>query len=226
MKDKAVQHGDVSQTSSDAALQLFRALQYLVDTTMGNCLQNMPEQIIQLAHQMHQIETKQQQSLYDFESVRKQLGNLASVNKLLENASETNHLLGKQHYDEHVIQPMLRSLFPVFDLIEDARRHRSISQQAADFANAVWSQLEQFLKTYDVDVIRHYPNDRFDPQVMKPITWVPVENKRLDGRVAESLQIGFRFTKGRILRLETVALFGHQPSRKNMVTLNERTEQC
>ncbi len=226
MKDKTVQHGGVPQTGSDAALQLLQALQYLVDSSMRNCLENMPEQIIQLAHQMHQIETKQQQALYDFESVKKQLGNLASVNKLLENASETNHLLGKQHYDEHVIQPMLRSLFPVFDLIEDARRHRSISEQVADFSKAVWSQLEQFLKIYDVDLIRHRPKDRFDPQIMKPIRWIPVENSRLDGRVAESLQIGFRLSKERILRLETVALFGHQPSQKNMVTLNERKEQC
>jgi len=205
------------QQGTDAALQLSQALQQLVGASMKNCLQNMPEQIMQLSHQVHKIETKQQQSVYNFESIQQQLENLASVNKLLENASKTNHLLGKQHYDEHIIQPIVRSLFPVLDLVEDAQKHWSNSQQITELFNVVWSQMEQFMANYDVHIIKHDINDKFNLQTMKPVKWIPIEDSQLDGCVAESLQIGFQFGKERMLRLETVSLFKFQPSQTNTI---------
>ena len=181
---------------------------------------------MQLLHQANKIETKQQQSVYDFESIKQQLENRASVSKLLENASEMNHLLAKQHYDEHVIQPMVRSLFPVLDLIEDARKHWSSSQQVTELFDAVWSQMEQFMAVYDVHVIKHGTNDKFNPQTMKPVKCIAIGDSQIDGCVAESLQVGFKFGKERMLRLETVSLFKFQPSQTKTIKLNERAEKC
>lgn len=213
------------QQGSDAILQLFQVLQQLTAASMTNCLQDMPRQVTQLSNQVSQVETKQQQSLYNLESVKQQVEKLTSTNKLLENASETNHLLGKEHYDEHVIQPVVRSLFPVLDLIEDARKHWSNSKRIIELFNVIWSQMEQFLAIYDVHVIKHAAKDEFNPQIMKAILWVPIDKKRLDGRVAESLQIGFQLGQIRMLRLETVSLFKYQPLETNSITLSERIEK-
>ena len=233
MRKKDVIEQDAVPRQSDAAavaLQLSHAIQQLVGLSCKDSLQNMPEQIIQMLGQMQQVETKQQQTLFQLESVKQQLDGMVSASKLLENASKTNHLLGKQHYDEHITQPILRSLLPVLDLIEDARKSREnqdedISRRSKDLFDAVWSQLEQFLANYDLHILRHNTNDRFDPQSMKPVTWTPTEDARLNGHVAKSLQIGFRLGEGRMLRLETVSLFKHQPSQNDTVTLDERVEQ-
>lgn len=218
MKEKS----NIPQQGSDAVWQLFQLLQQLIGSSMSNCLKDMPGQIVQLSNQLSQVETKQQQSLYDIESVKQQTEKLASMNNLLENASETNHLLGKEHYDEHVIQPIVRSLFPVLDLIEDARKHWSGSEQIIELFNVLWGQMEQFLAIYDVHAVKHAANDEYDPQIMKAISWTPVDDKRLDGCVAESLQTGFQFGEVRMLRLETVSLFKHQASKINSIVLNER----
>jgi hypothetical protein len=60
---------------------------------------------------------------------------------------------------------------------------------------------------------------------MRPVTWTPTKDKKLDGCVAKSLQIGFQQGEGKTLRLETVSLFKYQPSQTNAVTINERPEE-
>ena len=108
---------------SDAALRLAQAFQQLMEDSAADCLKEVPEQIVSLSNQISQVERKQQQSLYDFESVKQQLDNLTSTNKLLENAGKANQLLGQEHYGQHIVEPMVRSLFPVFDIIADSRKH-------------------------------------------------------------------------------------------------------
>jgi len=216
----------ILQQDTNAALQLFQALQHLVNASLDTRLQNMPEQILQLSNQVYQIETKHQQLFYTLDSVNRQLKNLASVTTLLENARQTNLLLGKQHYDEHIIKPVVRSLFPVFDHIEDARRHWSHSSQTTELLGAISSQLEQFLATYDVHVIQHQADNKFDPKIMKPIKLIPTEDGQLNDHIAESLKVGFRLGTERMLRLEMVTLFKHQPSQTNTINPNERAEKC
>ena len=209
------------------AILLIQALQQLIEMLNDHNSQKVAEHTMPMLYQMRQIETKQQQAVYHLEAMRKQFDVMVSNNKLLENASLANQLLGKQHYQDHIIQPIIRSVFPVFDIIEDTRKFwissgEQVDNRILDFINAVWSQLEQFLVNYDVHIISHNPNDQFDPQIMKPVKWTITDNRKLDGRMAESLQIGFRFGQDKVLRLESVSLSKYRASQTETITLNER----
>lgn len=220
------EESDIMKQGNDAVLQLFQVIQQLIGVSMANCLQDMPGQIVKLSNQVSQAETKQQQSLYDLESVKQQLEKLASTNKLLENASETNQLLSQEHYSQHIIEPMVRSLFPIFDLITDSRKHYSdLSSKEITLMHSVYSQLQQFLANYGIEIIKHTTGNSYNPKTMKAIKWEITSEKHLEKSVAESLQIGFQFGEVRMLRLEAVSLFKYQPSKTNTNKLIERTEK-
>lgn len=205
------------------------ALSQLIEMSDDRLSDAFAEHTMPLLYKMGQVETKQQQLIYSLEATRKQLEALASNNKLLENAGSTNRLLGEQHYEDHIIQPLVRSVFPVFDIIEDTRKSwkavgNELDRQVLEFIDAIWSQLEQLLVNYDVHIVRHRSGDLFEPQEMKPIRWVPADNRMLEGRVADCLQIGFKSGGQRVLRLESVSLFKYQPTKIKTVTSNERVE--
>ena len=216
---------DITKQGTEAILQLFQVFQQISDASAKNCIQDMPGQIVQLSNHVSQIETRQQQSVFCTESIKQQLENMASTNKLLENASETVLLLGKEHHEEHVIQPVVRSLFPVLDLIEDARKHWTSSEQVIELLNGIWSQMEQFLAIYDVHITKHTTGDSYNPKAMKAIKWEFTPEEHLEKSVAQSLQIGFTLGQTRILRTETVSLFKYQPLQTDSINLNERTEK-
>jgi len=128
--------------------------------------------------------------------------------------------LGKQYYQEHIIEPMLRSLFPVFDIIADSRKHHGdCSCNAMSLMDSIYSQLQQFLVNYDVEIFEHSAGDRFNPKSTKPIGWESTAEKHLENSIAQSLQAGFRLGQTRILRMETVSLFKYQPSKTNTTHL-------
>lgn len=211
---------DIQQDEvSDVAWQLAEAFQELMEEFTADSPEELSEQVVGLSNQISQVERKQQQSLNDLESVKHQMDNFTSTNKLLENAGKANQLLGQEHYDHHIIEPMVRSLFPVLDLIEDAYKHWISSKQITELLCAVWSQMQQFLAVYDVHAIKHKPNRKFNPKEMKPIKWIPTDNSDFNGQVADSLRIGFRLGNERILRIETVALYKYQPSEINNVNI-------
>ena len=160
------------------------------------------------------LEAQKSKIACDLGAIRQQVASLTSIHQLLERASQANHLLGKQHDTNHVIAPMLRSLFPVLDLIEDSLDHRNEDDLSAGMNQkplmAIWCQLEQFLSNYDVHILKHDNGTQFDPKMMKPVASVQTDNKRLHRHVAESLQIGFQMNDRQILRLETVSIFNYQ----------------
>ena len=224
-RDKAPQ----GPGTDSPATWLAEGLRRLIEQVHDHTLQEFAEQTMPILYQMGQIETKQQQSIYHLEVIRKQLEAFLANNKLLENASLENQTLTKQHYEDHVILPMVRSIFPVFDIIQDSRNSWNgngglADQQIMDFANAIWTQLQQFLLNYDVDIISHKPKATFEHQIMKPVRTEPTNNRDLDGLMARSLQVGLKFGKHRLLRLETVSLYKYRPSQIETVTLNERKE--
>lgn len=221
------EENDIQQEEvSDAALQLAQAFQELMEEHASDFPEEVSEQIVHLSNQISQVESKQQQSLHHFESIRQLLENTISVNKLLEKAGEANFLLGEQHYEEHIIEPMLRSLFPIFDLIADSRRHQGhYGCNTTSLMDSIYSQLLQFLANYGIEIFEHSPGDSSDHKSMKPIKWEATSEKHLENLVAQSLQAGFRFGKARILRMEIVSLFKYQPSETNSVNLNERVEE-
>lgn len=205
-----------------AAMVLGQALLRFLERSNSRIAEKILEKLIPMASQLIQVETQQKQLNFQLGSVEKVLSNLSSHSKLLENASQTNLLLGKQHYEDHIIQPMARSLFAVIDLIEDAHKsrknnHGQSDQDQAELIEAIKVQLEQFLHNYGVEVIRHQPNTQFNRQLMKPVSRVSTTDKRLDGLVAGSLQIGFRWNQQRLLRPESVSIYKYVQANINSI---------
>ncbi|MBI9019456.1 MAG: hypothetical protein JEZ07_19580 [Phycisphaerae bacterium] len=216
----------MNKQETNSALQLFTILQQLCKPVLPENLFLIPEQLMGLSHLLSQIDTHQQKLLNSGNAVKSQLENLTANNALLASASKANAVLSSQHYDDHIIIPMVRSLFPVLDLIIDAQRHWVSSQQITDLLDAIWVQFQQFLDIYDIHIISNSCNDQFNPQTTKPIKWIGTDDKPLDGLIAESLRVGFQLGTNRMLRFETVSLFKYQPNEFQTIILNERTEQC
>jgi len=222
-EESDIQQEEVSET----ALQLAQAIQELMEEYEPDLPQEVSEQMVRLSNQVSQLENKQQQSINHLESIRQLLENMASANNLLEKAGEANLLLGKQHYHEHIIEPMLRSLFPILDMIADSRKHHvDCGCNAMSLMDSIKSQLQQFLANYEVEIFEHSQGDNFDPKTMTPIKWEITPEKHLENLIAQSLKAGFRLGQARILRMETVSLYQYQLSKTNSVTLIERTEKC
>jgi len=161
------------------------------------------------------------------ERIEKQLDQLIAGNKLLENASQENRILSEEHYQDHIVEPMVRSLFPVIDLINDAKNRNMDSGKdentgANGLTEAIFIQLQQFLSAYQIEPIQHQPGAKFDPRQMRPLKTVSTQDKRLADRVARSLQAGFRCGRERLLRPESIALYKYcQP--KSINQTKERT---
>ena len=218
----------ISKEVSNASLYLAAALQEMMDSTIvnySNGMEDVPGNIIQLSNKIEDISRKQQQSLNSFDTVKQLIENTVSANELLENAGQTNLLLGKEHYEVHIIEPMLRSLLPVVDIIEDSRKHNNFCHcSSTKVLDSIYSQVLQFLAGYGVEMFKHQPGDKFDPKNMKPIKWEFTSDASLNNTVAKSLQAGFRFEQTRILRMETVSLFKYKLSETENNNFNERIE--
>ena len=221
------EENDIQQEEvSDAAWQLAQSFHELMEECAPDFPEEVSEQIVRLSNQISQVETKQQQSLYGLESVKQQLDDLTSTNKLLENAGKANQLLGQEHYAQHIVEPMVRSLFPVFDIIADSRNHHGhCGCNATGLMDSIYSQLLQFLANYGVEIFEHTTADSYDREIMKPIKWETTSQEHLENSIAQSLQAGFRLGQTRILRMETVSLYKHQPSKTNTNILIERVEK-
>jgi molecular chaperone GrpE (heat shock protein) len=222
------EESDIQQEEvSEAACRLAQAFQELMEEYATDFPKEVSEQIVRLSNQISQVERKQQQSLHHFESIRQLLENTVSTNNLLEKAGEANQLLGQEHYNQHIIEPIVRSLFPVIDIIEDAYKswkdnHCQTGQGQAELIEAIRIQLEQFLQNYGIEVILHQPNTQFNRQLMKPVSRSSTTDKRLDGLVAKSLQIGFRWNQQRLLRPESVSIYKYVEA--NIKSIADRKE--
>lgn len=155
-------------------------------------------------------EAQNKKTGYQLQDISKRIEAFAANGELLENVNQTNRLLGSQFYEQRIIQPMVRGLFPLVDLIRNGERKLDVTQpdtkSLRQYLSALRVQLEQFLGNYGIEVFGHEPNSQFDPKIMKPLQTTHTGEANLDGLVAESLQCGFRIRE-RILRLETVSLF-------------------
>jgi len=178
--------------------------------------------LAQLETQSTKNQTSQQQIVYSLQHIEKQLDQLIAESKLLENASRENHLLSQEHYQDHIVQPMVHSLFPIIDFINDAedRSGEPATDRKIDtneLTGAIFTQLQQFLAVYQIEPIRHRPKAKFNPSLMRPVKTVTTENRQLDNRIAKSLRVGFWWRKERVLRFETVALYKFKDSKSETV---------
>ena len=156
------------------------------------------------------VEAQDKKVGYELEGIKQQVEGFAANGELLDNAIQTNRLLGPQFYDERIIQPMVRGLFPIADMIRDGERKMEVMHPKAkrwrNYLAALRVQLEQFCGGYGIESFEHAPDSPFNPKIMRPLQTTPTNEGKLDGLVAKSLQCGFR-TQEHILRLETVNLY-------------------
>ncbi len=195
-----------AEEPSPATMQVALALDQLIKT-QNSPLENVAEHLLQ---QENNIAKNQQQNQIQFTNLSQQLKNLESLQTLLETINETNRKLSDQFYDEQIIQPMTRSLFPLLDFTvkveESLKENAPRYQLALQYITAIQTQLDQFLINFGIERFHHETEEPFNPKIMKPLESIITNDKRLNGLVAESLLCGFK-KQERVLRLETVSLF-------------------
>ncbi len=185
----------------------------------------LPESVKDIARRMDTLENAVEELKKEVGAVRKvkqtlstvgdDLEELATRTQALEKASEEMDRLSEQHYQERVIQPMVRSIFPLYDLVEDAdgswARQEGREMKLTNLLEALRCQIEEFLAPYGVEPFWHDPGAVFDPALMQPVKKVETSREELDGTIEESWQVGFRRGE-RILRDESVVLRVFQTS--------------
>ena len=171
---------------------------------------------VKLLEALPDFKARDERNTNKLESIKKQLSVLTARNELLENANETNRLLGSQFYDERVVMPMARSLFPVMDLIMTATEKLNADspryQLALQYVSALQTQLEQFLSDYGIESFIN-EDENLDPKTMKPMKVVLTNDHNCEGLVEETLQCGFRMEE-RVLRLASVSLYKYESALK------------
>ena len=127
---------------------------------------------------------------------------LASKSQALERASGELGRLGENFYERHVLEPMVRSIFPLFDLLEEANG----GEEGGALATALGSETVEFLAQYNIEPYRHKEGDEFDGKTMQPIKIVEAEEKDQDYKIKQSCKSGFKWGE-RVLRAEPVILY-------------------
>ena len=155
------------------------------------------------AGQLPDFETQSKKTSYELQAIKDQIAALAVSRELLANANRTNRLLGDQFYQERIIEPMVRGLFPIIDMVCDALERPGTDRE---YLLGLRAQLEQYLGGYGIESFSCEACSPFDPKTMKPLQTAATNEADLDGLVAESLRCGFRTTE-RLLRPETVSLY-------------------
>lgn len=136
---------------------------------------------------------------------------LTAQSNSLESASREMAKLNDRCWDERIIQPMAKNLFPMFDLLADALMNTeehpgTEGQRSSEYIRALQTVLVEFLALYNVEPFQHQRHSRFDPKLMAPIQTLraPVNAQR--GIIQKSERPGFRLN-GRILRHEQVVVY-------------------
>jgi len=206
----------VDHQIEDGAKHLNHFISNLTKSVLSETKTQVGENLLPLSSKMNETSTKCQQIIYLLQTIEKQNEVLLTKSKLLENSSKENHLLSRQHYQEHIIEPLVRLLFPVFDVIEEARNRWSITTDTnvkwlCNVLEQVRVQLIQFFMTYQIELIKYKHGIEFNPKYMKPVKIINTGRKELSGRVAECLQTGFRQGEQKILRPVSVVLYAFRP---------------
>jgi molecular chaperone GrpE (heat shock protein) len=146
---------------------------------------------------------------------RDSIKTLADDHKALILANEQMGRLGELHYNEHVIEPMVRELLPAFDMALTFRAAHSDKDSSVTSAfRAIQSSLQSFLATYSIEHFLVPAGAKFDPATMKAVRIVPTDKEQMHSHVQGCLQAGFKGGR-RVLRPSSVVLWRyekpHQP---------------
>lgn len=135
---------------------------------------------------------------------------LAASNHALENASTELSRLNDQFYEQNVVEPLTRSIFPIYDMVQSVTEESDgAPTDSLNLLAAILVGIEDFLGTYAIEPFRHDVGARFDPELMRALQDVPTDDPALDMTLSRSCKCGFR--KGdRILRPEPVLVYRFQ----------------
>jgi molecular chaperone GrpE (heat shock protein) len=202
---------------AEAAALLGHALEVVIGSMTAKALGPLEEQARRLQLQLSKLHDELRPIRDAQQAMAAKLEGIIAQNRLLERASEEHARLSQEHYQEHIIAPMVRLLLPVVDALEETAKQDPCHDQSPGEAavssviEQIGTYLTQFLSSYGIEQVRHQPGAVFDPKLMKPIRFITSGRKELTGRVAASMQMGFRQGIDRVLRFESVALY-HYPS--------------
>jgi len=151
---------------------------------------------------------------------------LSAKSKALEHASSELGRLGENFYERHVLEPMIRSIFPLFDLVEDAYPAEDKGKNAdpgTKLITAMGSEAIEFLAQYGIEPFRHEAGDKFDEKTMQPIKIVEAKGEEQDYKIKESCKSGFKWGQ-RVLRAEPVVLYRFKEAGNDCSDAAERKE--
>jgi len=124
----------------------------------------------------------------------------------LEKASALQAMLGETHYQEHVILPLVRHLWLIYDWAAEAQQNWKQSDvQVIGLLEAVRSQVIELLSVFGVEPIEEIPGSPFDGRIMRALEAPAGDGSGKALSVSETLRIGFRFGL-RVLRPQIVIL--------------------
>ena len=205
------------ENSSQISEQIAEPLNNIVEAVQRSLSEKVAASVLGALPDMEALNKKHS---YEIDSIGKQLTGLTANIQGLE---KTGQVLSEQFYEDKVVQPMVRGLFPIIDLIEDAREklinNQSLSLLTSEYLIACRTQLEEFLGYYNITSFRHEAGEQFAPKYMKPVKTALTTQPEQEGRIAGSLQCGFN-KQDRILRLESVSLYKYQ-NEKNIKELSQ-----
>ena len=208
---------DISKISSMRIIRAIHEFVNLVFDTVKNIrdILSLQKKILayNVSHNTH-LENIQQLEQQLLEAIK----SLYQRQECLERASQQQELLSRQHYDQHIIEPMARSFLPIADIIEQARKsYTDIEFIPKDDVMGLFQAIEthfiQYLSNYDIKLFRSRQGSKFNPKYMQPIRMVLTDQQEKDQTVEKSLQPGLRHDD-RVLRYESVAIyrFDKQPN--------------
>ena len=134
----------------------------------------------------------------------------------LEQTSRQQTLLSEQHYQRHIIEPLVRRVFPLIDMLleatsgSDGQPHPN---DQLDLLEALKAELHELLAGYGVEPIRATAGSVFEAKTMAPARLVPTYRQENDKMVESMLRLGFRRGE-QILRAAMVSIYRFEGSKQ------------
>jgi molecular chaperone GrpE (heat shock protein) len=143
--------------------------------------------------------------------MRNEISRLGREHSQLVSTQKNIQKLGEQAHEERTVDPMLRQLFPIFDLALGAVGHAGDSRQhecCCDTLRAVTSMLEDFFGVYGVEYFIPKKGGELNSKTMKAVKAVRTKDASRHMRVETCHSAGFRKTKdGTVMRPANVTVW-------------------
>lgn len=187
--------------------------------TLEQIRQSLSEQDKRIA-QLEEAQALQGQSLQRSEGLVQEIitGMEAFYRRqqCMDRASESLSTLSQQHYRRHIIDPLVRRIFPLVDMLAEASP-KGDGEQAmgneSDVLEAFAADLCELLAGYGVEPIPVAAGSAFDPKTMQPVRFVPTLRPKDDKTVEAVARQGFR-CDDRILRSAMVSIYRFDGSKR------------